>query len=282
MSTTILILGTIVIVSILGLAGGVLLLWKEKIAKKITLYLVAFAAGGLLGITFFNLLPEAIGHGQDVKKVLLVVFCGFLLFYIIERVISSFHCHHHDCQIKAPRYLIVIGDFVHNFIDGVLIAATFMIDVRLGFVTSVGVLLHELPQEIGDFAVLLYTGLSRAKAIWYNLLSAGGALVGGAVVLLFGHSIEEASPVLLAIVAGNFLYLAAVDLIPSAHHHAGASKKREFALVVSFILGAALLWGISVALPHEHAHAGDHEHEATGQLLDLDGDHDALEHEHEH
>ena len=281
MYQAILIIGVIITVSLLGLAGGVLLLWKEKVAKKITLYLVSFAAGALLGITFFDLIPEAIEHNGDAGKILLTVFFGFLAFYVIEKAISCFHCHHDDCQIATPRYLIVIGDFAHNLIDGILIAVTFMIDARLGFVVAAGVLLHELPQEIGDFGVLLHTGLSRVKAIWYNLLSAGGALLGGVLVLIFGHSVEALSPWLLAVVAGNFLYLAAVVLLPSAHHHGKTSRRRELTHVAFFILGTVFMWGISAGLPHEHVHAHEHEPIVIERHFELNGHHHDV-HPHEH
>lgn len=251
MNLAILILGTIIIVSILGLAGGVLLLWREKIAKKLTFYLVSFAAGALIGIVFTDLLPEALEDGGDTEKILLVAFGGFLLFYIVEKLISLFHCHHADCEQTTPRYLIVMGDFVHNLIDGMLIAVTFMVDIRLGVIASVGVLLHELPQEIGDFGVLLYTGLSRTKAILYNLFSAVGALIGGILVLVFGSSVQEFSPWLIAIVAGNFLYISAVDLIPSTHHHGKLTWKHQISHIIFFVLGAVLLWFISESL---HAH----------------------------
>ncbi|MEK7102290.1 MAG: ZIP family metal transporter, partial [Patescibacteria group bacterium] len=122
-----LIIGTILAVSVLGLAGGLLLLWKEPLAKRISHFLVSFGAGALIGIVFFDLLPEALEAGEgDVERVLQLVFAGFLLFYIIEKSVSWYHCHHHEAVTRVPRYLIVLGDFIHNSIDGMLIAATFL------------------------------------------------------------------------------------------------------------------------------------------------------------
>ncbi len=242
-------LGVIISVSLLGLLGGLLLLWKEPLAKRISHFLVSFGAGALIGIVFFDLLPEALEQGGgDVERVLQLVFAGFLLFYIIEKAVSWYHCHHHESSVRVPRYLIVLGDFIHNSIDGMLIAATFLVDVRLGLITAVGVLLHELPQEVGDFGILLHSGLSRAKVIAYNLLSSAGALVGAILVLVFGATAQQVSPLLLALVAGNFLYIAAVDLIPSTHHHENASRHREALHLVVFIFGAALMWVISKTL----------------------------------
>ena len=242
------ILGVIILVSLLGLAGGVLLLWKEPLARRVSHFLVSFGAGALIGIVFFDLLPEAL-EGAEAAQVLRVVFAGFLLFYIIERAVSWYHCHHQEAVTHVSRYLIVLGDFIHNMIDGMLIAATFLVDVRLGVIAAVGVLLHELPQEVGDFGILLHSGLSRARVIGYNLLSSAGALLGGILVILFGARLEQFAPVLIALVAGNFLYIAAVDLIPSTHHHEKTSRHREALHVAVFILGATLMWIISETLP---------------------------------
>lgn len=242
-------LGTIVLVSLLGLVGGLLLLWKEKLARRVSHFLVSFGAGALIGIVFFDLLPEALEGAVDVARMLQVTFAGFLLFYIIEKAVSWYHCHHHEAATRVPRYLIILGDFIHNMIDGVLIAATFLVDARLGLIAAVGVLLHELPQEVGDFGILLHSGLSRARVIGYNLLSAAGALVGGVLVLLLGaDTLTQYAPVLVALVAGNFLYIAAVDLLPSTHHHENTSRHREALHLIVFILGAALIWVISNAV----------------------------------
>ena len=249
MQITVFALGAIIGTSLLGLLGGLLLLWKEKLARRVSHVLVSFGAGALIGIVFFDLLPEALEGADDATRVLQLVFAGFLLFYIIEKSVAWYHCHHHEAVTRVPRYLIVLGDFIHNMIDGMLIAATFLVDARLGLITAVGVLLHELPQEVGDFGILLHSGLSRARVIGYNLLSSVGALVGGVLVLLFGARLEAFAPILIALVAGNFLYIAAVDLIPSTHHHENASRHREALHVAVFILSAALMWIISETLP---------------------------------
>ena len=249
MKSAFIIIGVITLVSLLGLLGGLLLFWKEKLARRVSHFLVSFGAGALIGIVFFDLLPEALEETADVGRVLQVTFAGFILFYIIEKAVSWYHCHHHEAVTRVPRYLIVLGDFIHNMIDGMLIAATFLVDTRLGLIAAAGVLLHELPQEVGDFGILLHSGLSRARVIGYNLLSAAGALVGGVLVLLFGGRLEAFAPVLIALVAGNFLYIAAVDLIPSTHHHENTSRHREALHLVVFILGAVLIFIVSKTLP---------------------------------
>lgn len=247
MSTWFNIFGSIIAVSLLGLAGGLLLLWKEKLARRVSHFLVSFGAGALMGIVFFDLLPEALAEVGT--PMLTTVFAGFVLFYVIEKSISWYHCHHHEAVINVPRSLIVFGDFIHNMIDGALIAVTFLIDARLGLIVALGVLLHELPQEVGDFGILLHSGLSRARVIWYNLLSSAGALVGGILVMIFGTAIAPFWQILIALVAGNFLYIAAVDLIPSTHHHENTSRHREALHVAVFILGAAIMWIVSETLP---------------------------------
>ncbi len=246
-------------VSLLGLSAGMLLLWQEKLAKKISHFLVSFGAGALIGVTFFDLLPEALELGS-VERVMTSVLIGFVLFYIVEKALGWYHCHDADhCESKAPVYLIVAGDFVHNFIDGMLLSATFLIDVRLGIAAAIGVLLHELPQEVGDFGILLHSGLKKGKVIAYNLLSAAGALVGAVLVFFFEHQLEGAQWWLLAIVAGNFLYIAAVDLIPATHHHDDKTSHTEVYHVFAFLLGVMLMWVVSTQLAiGAHSHDIDH------------------------
>lgn len=248
MNNAFIILGTIVLVSLLGLLGGVLLLWKEALAKRISHFFVSFGAGALMGIVFFDLLPEALENADapgEPGEVLALVLLGFIIFYLIEKGISWYHSHYdeEEEQVKVPRSLIIIADSVHNAIDGALIAATFLVDVRLGLITALGVLVHELPQEVGDFGILLHSGLSRARVIWYNVISAGTALIGAGIVLVFGSEIKYLSSI-IALVAGNFLYIAAVDLIPATHHH-GARRHTEAIHMVIFVTGVALMAVIS-------------------------------------
>lgn len=282
LSFNLMVLGVVALVSLLGLVLGIVLLYKENLARRAWHFLVSFGAGSLIGITFFDLMPEAL-EGGDPHDILKAVLAGFLFFYLLEKVLSWYHTH--DLKeidhLKVPRYLIVLGDFLHNLIDGVLIVITFMVDVRLGVITSFGIVLHELPQEVADFAILYRSGLSRTKVIAYNLLSAAGAVIGALAAMLFGEHVAKASPWLLAIVAGNFLYLAAVDLIPATHHHKGEGKSDIAYHAFVFVVGIAVMWGISSAIPHTHGSEGHDDHAHQAVVVELDHDtHDEDDHDH--
>ncbi len=235
------ILGYIIIFTLLGsvvsLIGGVLLLYKEKIALKISHFLSAFAAGTLLGASFFDLLPKA---AHEVKEgginIFLWTLIGIIIFFLLERVIHWYHHHQYNLENKETRKsvipLVVIGDSVHNFIDGVVIAITFLLSIPLGVVTTFAVVAHEIPQEIGDFGILLHKGMRRKKIILINIASALVALVGAILAYALGDSLESILPVMLALSAGFFIYIAASDLIPEIHNE----EKRVVALIETLLL----------------------------------------------
>ncbi len=224
--------------SVVSLIGGVILLIKKEWATKLSEPLAAFAAGTLLGTAFLDLLPEAIeaaeGGDTSAHGIFLWVLIGILIFFLLERFIHWFHHHHeHLGEVKKPTgTLILLGDSIHNFIDGVAIAITFMINPALGVVTTLAVGAHEIPQEIGDFGILLKAGYSRKKVLWYNIFSACAALVGALLTYLIGPSIESALPALLAVTAGFFMYIALSDLVPEIH----AWGTRKLAIVESILL----------------------------------------------
>lgn len=250
----------IIVFTLLGslgaLIGGVVLLSKEQFAIKISHFLASFAAGVLLGAAFVDLLPEALEYAKEIGSeinVFLWVLAGILAFFLAERFIHWFHHHstHNDKskleEEKSVVPLIIFGDTFHNFIDGVAIAATFMIDIKLGMVTTLAVAAHELPQEIGDFGLLLHKGLSRAKVLTANLFSALSALIGAILTYLIGESIEGLLPALLSLAAGFFIYIALSDLIPEIH---GEDRKDvAFWETVLLILGVAVIW-IAVTILH--------------------------------
>lgn len=259
------ILGYIILFTLLGsvvaLVGGVLLLIKEKLAVKISHFLASFAAGALLGTAFFDLLPEASKHVQKggETNIFLWTLIGILAFFLLERFIHWFH-HHHDYnevdlkkEVKSIVPLVILGDSVHNFIDGVVIAATFLFSIPLGIVTTLAVAAHEIPQEIGDFGILLHKGMKRGRVLLVNFLSALVALVGALLTYMIGESIESFLPILLSLSAGFFIYIAASDLIPEIH----SEDKRVVALIETLLLlfGVLVIW-IAVAsidslnLPH--------------------------------
>lgn len=232
--------------SVFSLLGGIILLYKEKFALKFSHFLAAFAAGTLLGTVFFDLLPEAVHESENLKKIgveaniFLFTLSGILGFFLLERFIHWFHHHQHDYEhepTKPTIPLIVLGDSVHNFIDGVVIAATFLVSIPLGIVTTLAVAAHEIPQEIGDFGILLHKGMKRKKIILVNLISATAALLGALLSYWIGDSIAVSLPILLAITAGFFIYIAASDLIPEIHHE----NRRGFAVTETILLFSGVI-----------------------------------------
>jgi zinc and cadmium transporter len=227
--------------SIVSLIGGILLLIKEKITLKISHILASFAAGALLATAFFDLMPEAAHEAEGTEiNIFLWTLIGILLFFSLERFIHWFHHHHeHQGEIrKAIVPLIVVGDGVHNFIDGVAIAASFLVSVPLGIATTFAVAAHEVPQEIADFGILLHAGLKRSKIIFWNLVSALTAILGALVTYLSADFLEGLLPIFLSLTAGFFIYIAASDLIPEIHNQ---EKKK-----VAFLESLALFVGVIV------------------------------------
>lgn len=246
-------LGYILLFTFIGslgaLIGGVILLSKEKFALKISHFLASFAAGILLGTAFFDLLPEAVHEGEEAGiNVFPWALFGIVLFFLLERFIHWFHHHeefHKDEESKSTLPLIIVGDTMHNFIDGVVIAATFMVSVPLGIATSISVFVHEFPQEIGDFGLMLHKGLSRRKIILVNILSAGVAFLGAIITYLLGNILGAYIPMLLAVTAGFFIYIASSDLIPEIHHE----KRKGFAFIESLLLVVGVIvMAVSVSL----------------------------------
>lgn len=242
-------LGNILLFTFIGsigaLLGGLILLSREKFALKISHFLASFAAGVLLGTAFFDLLPEALHEGE--KKDIDVLFwtlIGIVLFFLIERFIHWFHhheeYHEHEKESKSTLPLIIIGDTVHNFIDGVVIAATFMVNTPLGMVTALAVFAHEIPQEIGDFGLLLHKGMAKKKIILVNIASAAVAFLGALITYVFGNVLQPFIPIFLALTSGFFIYIAASDLIPEIHYE----KRRGFAFweSVLLLLGVLVIW----------------------------------------
>lgn len=248
------ILGFTFIGSLGSLVGGILLLTNKSIAGKISHYLYSFAAGVLLGTAFFDLLPEAQDQAGGIN-IFLWTLVGILSFFLLVRFIHWFH--HHDDHAKnepsATVPLIVIGDTVHNFIDGIAIAATFLAGVPLGILTTMAVAVHEIPQEIGDFAVLLNKGMKRSKVLWINIWSAMASFLGAILMFLLGDILSGSLPIFLSITAGFFIYIAASDLIPEIHKQ----DNQKAAFIESFLLivGAASVLIVASVLESFGLHA---------------------------
>ncbi len=239
---------------IVSLIGGAILLIKEKFAMKISHYLASFAAGTLLGAAFFDLLPEAAHEMEEAgaghSDIFFWTLLGILGFFLLERFIFWFHHHHDHAKTKkeATINLVVLGDSVHNFIDGVVIASTFMISIPLGIVTSLAVAAHEIPQEIGDFGILLHRGLRKKKILLLNLFSAAVAIIGALLAYWASETIEPFLPAILALSAGFFIYIAASDLIPEIHNE--DNKKTAMIETVLLIFGAIMVFLLVQLLHH--------------------------------
>lgn len=231
--------------SAIALVGSVTLLLSEAALNRVIMPLVAFAAGSLLGGAFFHMLPAAMQQAPADPTVFLWTLTGFTLFFALEQFLHWHHCHRASSDCKKPlTYLILLGDGLHNFLGGLGVAGVFLIDVRLGLAAWLAAAAHEIPQELGDFGVLIHGGWKKRSALLLNLASGLTFLVGGLVAYAASARIEVGF--LVPFAAGSFLYIGASDLVPEVNKH------RDFATNVvhfaSFVAGIALLWGIRVAL----------------------------------
>ena len=228
------ILSATFLVSIISLVGVISFGIKSKVFDKILILLVGFAAGSLIGGAFLHLLPEAIEqHGGKTAPFYTLV--GFVMFFLMERYLYWRHCHNGVCDVHTFTYLNLIGDGVHNFIDGLIIAASFMTSLKLGVVTTLAVIFHEIPQEMGDFGILVYGGFSKRKALLFNFICALTAMLGALAGYLLYNITKNISLFLLSFTAGGFIYIAASDLIPELHKQKDA-KNANLAFV-AFMFG---------------------------------------------
>ncbi|MBI4686829.1 MAG: ZIP family metal transporter [Nitrospirae bacterium] len=235
-----------VLVSLMSLIGILFIGMRGNTIDRFLEHFVSFAVGGLLGGAFFHLLPEAMESKNP--SIFTYVLLGIILFFLIEKVLHWRHCHKGHCDAHTFTYLNIIGDGVHNFIDGMIIAASFMTDQRLGIATTVAVAVHEIPQEIGDFGILIYGGISKAKALMYNFLSGLTALIGALTVYFFLGDSTWLKDFLIPWTAGGFIYIALVDLIPELHKERKPGKL-PLQLVTVFI-GLWTMWGLRAVFEH--------------------------------
>ena len=210
------IIGATIVVSLIAFVGALGLAVKTKLLNKILLILVGFSAGALMGGAFIHLIPEVI-EGSSLSRVFLFVLFGFSLFFLIERALKWHHCHKGHCDVHTLGHMNLIGDAVHNFIDGLIIAAAFIVNIPFGVITTTAIISHEVPQEIGDFGVLVYGGFSKIKALILNFLSALVAVVGAVAGYFLSAMIENFTSFLIPFAAGGFIYIAGADLIPELH-----------------------------------------------------------------
>lgn len=228
-----------------GLIGlvGVLTFWiREKSLKKILIILVAFSAGALMGGGFFHLMAEALESSEAVTAFGYLML-GFVFFFFTERILYWRHCHEGVCDVHPYSHLILFGDGIHNFIDGLVIAASFMVGIPFGFLTTMIIILHEIPQEIGDFGVLVYGGFDRVRALGFNFLAQLTSVIGGILGFFFLFSPGPAG-FLLPFAAGGFIYIAASDLIPELHKE--ENLRKSLLSFVFFVLGILFLYGTKI------------------------------------
>lgn len=227
--------------TVLGSLGGVviasiLLVFNDSIREKVVPWLVSYAVGTLLGVALLVLLPEALGH-LPALRVMQSLLGGVMLFFLLEKLVLWRHCHTHDCEahgMAAP--MVLIGDAFHNFLDGVVIGTAVLTSIPLGVSTALAVATHEIPQELGDFAILLHAGYSRRRALILNILS-GLSAIGGAILAIFALDwLPALNEYILSVSAASFLYIAMADLIPDLHRgRIDAKTLRELALALAGI-----------------------------------------------
>lgn len=229
---------------VLSLAGGLLLLKRPALVRRFSIHFVSFAVGAFLGTAFLDILPEAFALAAERPESLFsFVLAGILLFFVLERLIFRFHPHHHtDDGLEhhhATPILLLVGDTLHNFIDGAVIALAFLTDISLGIITALAVAAHELPQEMSDFSVMLNHGWKKAKVFWANVGSAFANLIGAVGAYLARDFLTPALAPLLAITAGIFIYIASADLIPELSTGKKPDKTSHVLLLV--FLGVAVV-----------------------------------------
>ena len=237
------------IVSALALLGIFTLSMKEKLLKRILFALVSLSAGAMLGGAFLHLIPEAleISPAGSLRPFIFIII-GFTIFFLVEKVLHWHHCHsphHHKKNSKHQSfaYMNLFGDAIHNFIDGLIIAASFVADVNLGVATPIAVALHEIPQEISDFGVLLYGGFKKGKALFLNFITALAAVLGGILGFFLSSNIQSGLTILLPLAAGSLIYIAASDLLPELRKEEDTARSLiSFGI---FILGIGLMFTLS-------------------------------------
>lgn len=233
-----------ILVSLISLIGALALIIKDNLLKKIIIFLVAFAAGGLIGGAFLDIIPEATEYVKDITQLFIYVVLGYMLFFILEKYLHWRHCHTAECEVHRFTYLNIIGDMVHNFSDGLIIGAVFLINIKVGFATTLAIIVHEIPHELGNFTVLVYGGFSKRRALFFNFLSSLFAIVGTIIGYYTASKIGGFASVVLPVAAGGFIYIASCDLIPELHKE--EDGKRSALIMVTFVLGIMLMYLLKI------------------------------------
>jgi len=246
------------------MAAAVFLLLPDHRRAAVLPHGISFAIGALLAVAFWGLIPEAFAQikPEQFQALSGTILAGVLGFFVLEKLLIWRHCHSGDCEAhgdeddhghshshgmaKSAGALIILGDGIHNFVDGVLIAAAFLTDVHLGIVTSLAVAAHEIPQEVGDFAILLHSGYSKSKALFYNMLASLTTVLGGVLAYFGLEDLHDSLPYFLALAASSFIYIAVADLIPSLHKKTDMKTSlQQIALIAMGVLLICSLHGIA-------------------------------------
>lgn len=264
-SSYLLIILIVAITQLGGILGGLVLIWKEHLAHKLSTLLLSFAAGTLLGVAFLDLLPETAKEANSITTVFSYTLVGILLFFLIEKLLLWHHHSHNESEdvahddhgeehLDAPAVrgkhiqpLILFGDGLHNALDGVTLAITFSLNWRLGLLTALAVFFHEVPHNISDFAVLLHTRMKRSKVFWWNFVLALPSPLAALATLLITKKVETAITPLLSIAAGSFLYIALANLMPEIHH-----ERRPSRIILQaglLLLGVVVMWQLGRLFP---------------------------------
>ncbi|HEX7586348.1 MAG TPA: ZIP family metal transporter [Patescibacteria group bacterium] len=240
-------IASVFVVSLISLIGVFTLAIDQKRLQKFLLYFVSLSAGTLLGDAFIHLLPEAYKNSDSEVTTALYILIGIIAFFILEKFIHWRHCHEIPCEShKHPfSYIILVGDAVHNFIDGMIIAASFSANISIGIATTVAVIFHEIPHEMGNFGSLLYAGFSRSRAIFFNFLSALTAILGAILVLIINFDAIQITKFLVPFAAGGFIYIASADLIPEIHKN--VEVKKSILQLFFFIVGIGIMLSLLLA-----------------------------------
>ena len=243
------ILAVVLVISLISLIGVFTLSIKGRSLQEMLFLFVSFAVGSMLAAALLELLPEALDANPP-GYVFGLVILGIMVSFVMEQFIAHHHCHSHNCKhrhIKPEGYLNLFGDGVHNFIDGMIVSASFLASPGIGISSSLAIIAHEIPQEIGDFAVLLHSGFTRVQALWFNFLSALTAIAGALVAYFFSFYVAHFTTALSAFAVGNFLYLALTDLVPSLHHE--TDMRRSVLQFLMMLLGIAVIVGVAWLVP---------------------------------
>jgi zinc and cadmium transporter len=259
------------------IAAGVFLLLPDEQRNRVVPHGISFAIGALLSVAFWGLIPEAFSNikPEQFQTLSGTILAGILGFFVLEKLLIWRHCHVETCEAhgdevhdaehghdnhaghhhgfdKSAGALIILGDSIHNFVDGVLIAAAFLTDVKLGIVTSLAVATHEIPQEVGDFAILLHSGYSKGKALIYNVLASLTTVVGGVLAYFSLEDLHDSLPYFLALAASSFIYIAVADLIPSLHKKTDMKTSlQQIALIAAGVLLICTLHGVAHSIEAE-------------------------------